>query len=106
MTIGVGMYYVDHHITDGVVPKTPSVDYRAMKEVYQKKLEERRHELRLLYQEQLDFSHRREVQIKMMKQAHREAIVEKNLTIDSLSDIIAEKDERIAELEGRPFDPE
>jgi hypothetical protein len=95
---------------DDALPETvqspPSTDYRAMKELYQKKLEERRHELRLLYQEQLEFSHRREIQIKMMKQTHREAILEKNLTIESLTDIIAEKDERIAELEGRPFDAE
>ena len=95
---------------DDALPETvqspPSTDYRAMKELYKKKLEERRHELRLLYQEQLEFSHRREIQIKMMKQVHREAILEKNLTIESLTDIIAEKDERIAELEGRPFDAE
>ena len=63
--------------------------------------QERRDELRLMYQEQLSLSHRREVQVKIMKQAHREAILTKDRTIQSLTDMMAENEEKIAYLEGR-----
>ena len=63
--------------------------------------QERRDELRLMYQEQLSLSHRRQVQLKITKQAHREAILAKDRTIQTLTDMVAENEETIARLEGR-----
>ena len=48
-----------------------------------------------MYQEQLDLSHRREVQVKIMKQAHQEALLAKDRTIQNLTDMIAESEERV-----------
>ena len=55
-----------------------------------------------MYQEQLGLCHRRGVQMKMMKQAHLEAILSKDRTIQNLTDMVAECEERIACLEGDP----
>lgn len=54
-----------------------------------------------MYQEQLSLCHRRDVQLKIMKQAHREAISAKDRTIETLTDMVAENEETIAHLEGR-----
>ena len=67
---------------------------------------ERREELRSLLQHQIEISQKQEIQLKLMKRLHEEAIVEKNITIRNLSDLITEKDERIAELTGKPYNPE
>ncbi len=83
-----------------MAPRTPQANSQVTAELKQM-LRETQRKLRVAKSSLTESEHSRERRLKIMRKTHQSAIALKQALVQELQDIIAEKDEHVAQLEAR-----